>query len=519
MNRSIAYKLSAVLSLAALLPMAAAFSIAMQVMHESSRRLSDQSSEVARSAMRETLEREATGLVAALVEQAKSPLVTYDFAALAGLVRTMSKSPNVRAVRIVDRAGWVVADGTSAPVSRRISSQPYLGEREGSSVRGASLYVRRPVAIGAQDVGQVLVEFSLSAEAAAEKRLVSTLHENDSDARRVLMMSSLAAALVLGLGAVGCALVLSKRVVRPIVALRDGTKEVAAGNWNVRLAVTSDDEIGQLTGGFNAMASELGEARVALQEQARVSREMEIAERIQTSLVPRAPQHPEFDFAGRMDPADEVGGDFYDVLSAPGRGLWLTIGDVSNHGLASGLVMLMAQSAFATAWAMGHEQGPSKVFARVNTTLYSSIRERMGDNKYITSLIIAYRGDGRFEYCGGHLWPLIYRKATGLVEQLAIEGAWLGVLRTVPEPPQLEFMLEPGDVLCLYTDGVIEAMNDGGEQYDLPRLKAALAFVAECDDLDALADRMFADFDAHTEARADDRTLLLVRRKAPLSAE
>jgi serine phosphatase RsbU (regulator of sigma subunit) len=513
MIRSIAYKLSTVLSLAALLPMVAAFGIATRVMHDSSREVTRDASQVARSAMRDTLDREATGLVTALVEQAKSPLVTHDFAALAELVRTMSKSSNVRAVRIIDQRGWVVADGTVSPASRRISGKPYLERQPGADAKTERLLVSRPVAISEQSLGQVVVEFSLGAEAAAERRLIATLNQSDGSARRALLISSLLAALLLGGAAVAVALGLGKRFVRPIVALRDGTRLVAAGNWNVRLDVTSEDEIGQLTGGFNSMAAELGEARVALQEQARISREMEIAERIQTSLVPRAPEHPEFEFAGRMDPADEVGGDFYDVLSAPGQGLWLTIGDVSNHGLGSGLVMLMAQSAFATAWAMGHDQSPSKAFVQVNSTLYNSIRERMGDNKYITSLVVAYRGDGRFQYAGGHLWPLVYRAATGVVDQLHVEGAWLGIVRAVPEPPELEFRMEPGDILCLYTDGVIEAMNEAGEQYDLGRLKAALGRAGAHALLDDLAEAMFQDFDRHTMARADDRTLLLVRRR------
>jgi serine phosphatase RsbU (regulator of sigma subunit) len=513
LKRSIALKLSAVLSLAALLPMAGAFGIATVVMRDSAQEASEGASAVARSAMRETIEREATGLVAALVEQAKSPLVTHDFAVLAELVRTMSKSPNVTAIRIIDQAGWVVADGSTAPASRHVSAQAYLAHREGSVVQGSSLFVRRPVAISEELVGQVVVEFSLGAASATERRLTATLEQTEAKTRRALILSSLVAALVLGSAATAIALGLGRRFVRPIVALRDGTRLVAEGDWNVRLEVTSDDEIGQLTGGFNRMASELGEARVALQEQARVSREMEIAERIQTSLVPRSPEHPEFEFAGRMEPADEVGGDFYDVLTAPNRGLWITIGDVSNHGLASGLVMLMAQSAFATAWAMGHELSPAKAFVQVNTTLYSSIRERMGDNKYITSLVMAYRGDGRFTYAGGHLWPLVYRKASGKVEQLDVDGGWLGVMRSVPEPPELELRLAPGDILCLYTDGVIEAMDQSGEQYDLGRLKVALAWAAESDGLDDLADRLFRDFERHTTARADDRTLLLVRRK------
>ncbi len=514
MTRSIAFKLSALLTLSALVPMALAFVIATRVMAESSADVSSEASAVAHAAMRDTLEREATGLVTALTEQAKSPLVIHDFAALWNLVRTMSKSPNVKAVRIVDQRGFVVADGTTAPISRMISAERYLALPDGSRVDKGELSVRRPVVLDDKTIGQVVVSFSLGAEAAAEARLTDAISSSESRAKQKLVWSSVAAAGVLGVFFMVLALGLGKRVVRPIVALRDGTRKVAAGDWSVRIDVAANDEIGELTSGFNTMAQELDHARVALQEQARISREMEIAERIQTSLVPRAPQHPEFDFAGRMDPADDVGGDVYDVLAADDRPLWLTIGDVSNHGLAAGLVMLMAQSAFTTAWARAGARSPAEAFVQVNTTLYSSIRERMGDNKYITALIVTYRGGGEFSYAGGHLWPLVFRHKTGEVEQLRVEGPWLGILRAMSLPPELHFSLEPGDVLCLYTDGVIEAMDGSGEQYDLGRLKKALEQAAKAPDLTAGVDGMFADFARHSEQRADDRTVLLVRRRA-----
>ncbi len=83
------------------------------------------------------------------------------------------------------------------------------------------------------------------------------------------------------------------------------------------------------------MTGELGRARAALSDQARMARELELPRKSSARCCPRRPQHPDFEFAGRMLPADEVGGDFYDVMSEPTQGaLWISIGDVSGHGVA-----------------------------------------------------------------------------------------------------------------------------------------------------------------------------------------
>jgi serine phosphatase RsbU (regulator of sigma subunit) len=215
-----------------------------------------------------------------------------------------------------------------------------------------------------------------------------------------------------------------------------------------------------------------------------------------------------------MEPADEVGGDFYDVLSRPGEDLWLTIGDVSSHGLSSGLVMLMAQSSFATAWTTNPASSPDAILRHVNSTIYECVRNRMGDNKYITGLVFCHRGNGRFEYAGAHLWPLVYRAASGAVEQLDVDGAWLGLVADLPQHPVHEVTLDDGDVLCLYTDGIIETMNEEGEQYDMERFKESVrtTLAAEEGSLADATGRLLREVDAFSKERDDDRTILLIRR-------
>jgi sigma-B regulation protein RsbU (phosphoserine phosphatase) len=113
-------------------------------------------------------------------------------------------------------------------------------------------------------------------------------------------------------------------------------------------------------------------------------------------------------------PAQEVGGDFYDVLcDERSRSLWVTIGDVSGHGVPAGLVMLMTQSAFAAYFRANPLARPDEVIRGVNDLLNEQIGVRLRDDKYVTGLLLQHSGAGRFVYAGAHEWPLVWRKATG----------------------------------------------------------------------------------------------------------
>src|SRR6185503_15444715 len=223
---------------------------------------------------------------------------------------------------------------------------------------------------------------------------------------------------------------LARGVTRRVERLRDASNSVAAGDLHARVTVDSADELGQLGAAFNDMVSEIGEARAALGEQERMSRELEIAASIQRAMLPPTPLHPEFSFAGRMHPADEVGGDFYDVLSnGQGEALWITIGDVSGHGVGAGLIMLMAQAAFASHFLEDPDADPERVLRDVNSLLCENIAHRLRDNKYLTAQLLRHLGSGRFACVGAHEWPVVFRRATGRCEVIPADGPWLGIYR------------------------------------------------------------------------------------------
>ena len=221
----------------------------------------------------------------------------------------------------------------------------------------------------------------------------------------------------------------------------------------------------------------------AREEQERLGREMEIASKIQTCLLPPVPTLRDFDVALAMVPAEEVGGDFVDLVPAANEAgaFWIGIGDVTGHGLTPGLIMMMAQSTF-NAFAQSATMSPKRLYDGMNRVLYQNIKDRLRTSDHMTMSILKHAGDGSFVHCGSHLDVLIYRAATGEVERIVTDGPWIGMLPECQDFTQeIGFKLGPNDVLLLYTDGLIEVQDAKDEQWDMERLCAALARHAQLD--------------------------------------
>jgi serine phosphatase RsbU (regulator of sigma subunit) len=188
--------------------------------------------------------------------------------------------------------------------------------------------------------------------------------------------------------------------------------------------------------------------------------EMQLAKKIQTALVPPRPSLSNCEVATIMMPADQVGGDYYDVLNVDGAE-WVLVGDVSGHGVPAGLVMMMCQTAVHTVLESNPHIKPDRLLSIVNKALTENIR-RLGEDKYMTISALCRHSDGRFYFSGLHQDIFIYRARTKTVENIESRGAWLGLFDPIDEHLSVgSFALEQGDVLLLYTDGITEAVRDG----------------------------------------------------------
>ncbi|BAZ44267.1 response regulator receiver modulated serine phosphatase [Chondrocystis sp. NIES-4102] len=206
-------------------------------------------------------------------------------------------------------------------------------------------------------------------------------------------------------------------------------------------------------------------------ENMRLSAELEVTQRLQMMLLPKEKELSQIEgleIAGFMEPADEVGGDYYDVLQHHGR-ITIGIGDVTGHGLESGVLMLMVQTAVRTLME-NNETDPKKFFEVLNRTIYKNV-QRMNSDKNLSLCLVDYH-EGVLSLSGQHEEILIVR-AGGEIERVdTIDlGFPIGLEETIQDFIfQLEVHLHPGDVVILYTDGITEAENNLGKHYGLDQL-------------------------------------------------
>ncbi len=244
--------------------------------------------------------------------------------------------------------------------------------------------------------------------------------------------------------------------------------------------------------------------------------EMEVAKRIQTSLLPENRRIGGYEVAARMLPAAEVGGDYYDIIQAGDGRDWVAIGDVSGHGVESGLVMMMTQTSITSLVHENPRLGPADVFNAVNDVLHENI-SRLQAARYMT-LNVVRLGERGLTVAGKHQDVLVWRRATGRVETVSNEGCWIGVVEdTRGRVADQVVPMEEGDLALFFTDGATEAANAAGEMFGEERLADALAEVAERP-LDEALEVLFARVAEFRAVQNDDVTMMLVRRAAEAAA-
>jgi urea ABC transporter urea binding protein len=210
-------------------------------------------------------------------------------------------------------------------------------------------------------------------------------------------------------------------------------------------------------------------------ENLRMGAELAVTRRLQEMVLPREAELQAIlplDIAGFMQSAEEVGGDYYDVVQHNGK-VRIGIGDVTGHGLESGVLMLMAQTAVRTLIANG-EEDPIKLLNTINKTLYDNTR-RMKSHKNMTLSLLQYE-TGVLNLSGQHEEVIVLR-TDGAIESIDTFdlGFPLGLEKDISAfVAQTNIQLNRGDVAVLYTDGITEAMNMKKDQYGLDRFHQVL---------------------------------------------
>jgi sigma-B regulation protein RsbU (phosphoserine phosphatase) len=310
------------------------------------------------------------------------------------------------------------------------------------------------------------------------------------------------------------AFALSRRLSRPVAELVAFTQRVAKGSLEARATPTGASEVKALATAMNDMIGELEKSRRQLAEKERLERELEIASRIQTSILPKSFDVPGLDIAARMIPATEVGGDYYDVLPMKDC-CWIGIGDVAGHGLSAGLEMLMVQSVIAALVRENPSATPKNHLRVLNHVLYENVRNRLGQDEHITMTLFRFDGQA-FTFAGAHEEIVVCRAGSGACERVSTPGPWLGATRDISRVVvDSTLALDVGDLMVLYSDGITEARRPGvgGEQYGIDRL-CTVVEQHRSESVEAVRDHIVDAVRRWTSVQDDDISLVVVRRIA-----
>jgi sigma-B regulation protein RsbU (phosphoserine phosphatase) len=276
---------------------------------------------------------------------------------------------------------------------------------------------------------------------------------------------------------VGFSFALSLTIIRPIEELAINVRKIGKGDLDSVIKVQGRDEVAELGNAFNTMVSDLKEyirnLETVTAEKERINSELSVASEIQNDMLPRIfpkfSSHDKLALCAKMDPAKQVGGDFYDFfyLDPEETKVVFVIADVSGKGVPAALFMVIAKTLLKTHMIQGMD--PAETLTRVNNLLCEDNTQSMFVTVLLCSLdletgVLCYAN-------GGHNPPLISQSGEPYRFMELKKGIPLGMLEDSKYKVG-ELQLRPGDKMYLYTDGVNEAMNTEEEQLGNERFLA-----------------------------------------------
>jgi len=271
-----------------------------------------------------------------------------------------------------------------------------------------------------------------------------------------------------------------------------------------------DEHIATALGAQCAVALQRARMLEDLVTKEKMERELAVARDIQMRVLPKeVPDLPGYDVAGWSRPADETGGDTFDIIGVAQNRLILLLGDATGHGIGPALSVTQVRSMLRVCVRLG--AGLDDAFRHINDQL----SDDLASNRFVTAFLgVLDSSTHRIEYHAGGQGPLLqFHGATGECEWLKASTVPMGLMAGLPvvQPPPLE--LAPGDIVGLMTDGIYEYENPSEEQFGESRVEKIVR-QHQNEPMSRLVERIVASVEEFAEGapQNDDMTILLARR-------
>ncbi len=315
---------------------------------------------------------------------------------------------------------------------------------------------------------------------------------------------------------------LANSVVRPILQLTRSVNEFAAGNLDKRVDFNSNDELQTIGDNFNSLAQRLQDTirdlSVVSDQKKRLDAELSVVNEILVNYLPddfSIADKYNFDLFAKEYPAKSSGGDYFDFFMLDDDHLLVSVGDVSGRGVPSALFMMISKSVIKSFFKMNSHQDLGSILKRVNYRLHKHNTEKM----YVALFIgIVELSTGRMSYVNaGHFAPYIYRAESESGDFLMDESIdTILALTSDASFHTRNTVLNPGDVLFMYTDGITMEVSNKGEMFGEEKvadsvLRFAKAGMSSKEIIEASRNAA-VEFVGHPEFN-DDIALLCLKRK------
>ncbi len=310
---------------------------------------------------------------------------------------------------------------------------------------------------------------------------------------------------------------MSDKIAGPIKKLTTDVRRISSGDLDYRTDIKTGDEIELLGDAFNSMTGSLKNyimnyAKISAEKE-RIATELGVAASIQKNMLPEGKVvREEFELFAVMNPAKEVGGDFYDYFKTEDGGLWIVIADVSGKGVPAALFMVIAKTLLKNQ--ANHSSSPGEVLKTVNNQLCEHNETEM----FVTAFIARYDFEKKIMECAnaGHNQPLISKKGEGF-QWLSLKPGFVLAGFENMEYDTFTISMNSGDRIILYTDGVTEALSKEETLYGEKRLENRLNSpeVLDKETTEDIVSYIKEDISVFADGaeQADDITIMLLKIK------
>ncbi len=384
----------------------------------------------------------------------------------------LQNNTDIKSIFVVDNKGTIKGHSDLRMIDREyvpavdLKKTKYLLRLfDGEELRENSelLEARIPVTDLNEIIGYVYLTYS-------KRRMQQALGEIYKRIFRIGLIALAAGSIV--------SLLLAFHITKPVSILTDGAELIGRGELDTRINVKSVKEIQALADTFNQMAERLAKDRSAMLEKERMDKELEIAKSIQETLLPsNIPKMRNFELEAYYNPAAQVGGDYFDLIPVDKDRLMLVVGDVAGKGVPGLVIMAMARVMVRDLALRG--ESPARLLRYLNMHLKEDIKKNLFLTMFCGILDVKNR---TFDYASAAHMPLFYYKhEEGVVYMLGTQAKPLGFFSDEVFSAGLEenrLIMNPGDLLLQYTDGLTEMRNKAGDEFGLEKIVSVVGAAA-----------------------------------------